>query len=79
VRFPENFEQFAKTDDGRIKSNLYNFGMTGFASANFLVSGVLQLSARVARLNGFNPFQTFKNGFGTPKAAASKSSRFGLS
>src|SRR5665648_121213 len=79
VSLPKNFEQFAKADRLWIKSDLNDFGMACGTRAYFFVGRIFNFSARIARINGYNTFQTFKYGFGTPKASVAESCCFFLS
>jgi uncharacterized membrane protein (UPF0127 family) len=74
VIVPENFEQVAVADYLGIEGDLDYFGVASAIRADIFVSGVVELSAGVADLRGFDARQAPKRAFYAPKTACAKGS-----
>ena len=71
---PENFEQVVVADYLGIERDLDNFGVASAIGADIFVSWVVQLTAGVTDLRGFDARQAPKSGFHAPKTACAKGS-----
>lgn len=66
--FPENFQQFGKTDFSRIIYDLQAFRVTGFTTTHFFVGGILGFAAGVTGGYLNHSFQGGEYRFGAPEA-----------
>ncbi len=68
VSLPEHFQKVLKRNLGWIVSDLNDFRMAGAASANVLITGVLDRAAAIARNDRLHPLEPLEDGFAAPEA-----------